>query len=345
MPTSKQINRKQPNITAQAVHGYTATLQIKLLGSLEVHLGGQSFANLGSKKALALLCYLSLSAKSVARDVLTMLFWPEMNEQTAKNNLRSTLTLLRKHLGPYLVITNTSVAFNRQLPYQLDVELLRNGIAAAMSTQDLDALHSAIGHYQGEFLSGFHLHNGDLFEEWLLPQREELHLLMVRALETLMAYAVAQDKYQIGLDAGHQLLAMEPWAETAHRQLMLLFTLNGQRGRAIQQYQTCCRLLADELGIEPMAETTALFQQIRIGAVAPVNRAATHDPTASLPISPDAAKWSADHQPTPRVVGGRVAIPNNLYRPLAKFIGRQAELAYLVTQLTHNDCRILTVLG
>ncbi|HRW04909.1 MAG TPA: BTAD domain-containing putative transcriptional regulator [Caldilineaceae bacterium] len=235
---------------------------------------------------------------------------------------------------------------NRQLPYQLDVELLYNAVELAQSTQDLVALQRAVALYQGEFLTGFHLNGTNLFEEWLLQQREQLHLFVLRALEMLMARSLAEGNYPIGLDAGHQLLAMEPWAETAHRQLMLLFALNGQRGRALQQYKTCCRLLADELGVEPMAETTALYRQIQAGQVGRAN--ATHETLSSTLLAGHknsiAPRAIAPQVPAPHLHDS-VAVPHNLVTPLPTFIGRQAELTYLDKRLVQDNCRLLTILG
>ncbi len=46
---------------------------------------------------------------------------------------------------------------------------------------------------------------------------------------------------------------------------MRLLALTGRRGAALSQYDTCRRVLADELGVEPRPETVALYEQIRRG--------------------------------------------------------------------------------
>jgi len=43
---------------------------------------------------------------------------------------------------------------------------------------------------------------------------------------------------------------------------MLLLACSGQRSAALAQYHTCCRVLAQELDVEPAAETVALYRQI-----------------------------------------------------------------------------------
>ena len=50
-------------------------------------------------------------------------------------------------------------------------------------------------------------------------------------------------------------LALEPWREPAHRQLMQAFALAGDRAAALTQYETCRSLLWEELGVEPVSYT------------------------------------------------------------------------------------------
>ena len=79
-----------------------------------------------------------------------------------------------------------------------------------------------------------------------------------------------------------------------------------QRGAALAQYEQCRRWLADELALEPEADTTALFEAIRTGALGSAARASrvTH---AELP-------------PAPR---------HNLPAQTTAFVGREAELAQI----------------
>jgi DNA-binding SARP family transcriptional activator len=48
---------------------------------------------------------------------------------------------------------------------------------------------------------------------------------------------------------------------------MRLLAGSGQRGAALAQYETCRRVLAEELGVEPGPETTALYERIRDGGL------------------------------------------------------------------------------
>lgn len=311
-------------------------LIVRLLGTTEIRLGNHWFSKLGSRKVQALFIYLIVTAKPVARSLLTTLLWPEMGEKAAKNNLRTTLAKLKENLGAYLDITTATVAFHYRLPYHLDVESLRIGLESAIAAHDIAALQATLDLYQGEFLQGFHVRNAEPFEEWLLQEREQLHLLVLHAMETLLTLCIEQGEHTIGLDAGRKLLAIEPWSEIAHRQIMRLLAASGQRAAALAQYETCCKILSAELGIDPMPETTDLYRQIQLGTL----------PDLHLPhetrqqIAPTTIEAITD-----KTLPTQAAIPNNLLTPLDKFIGREEELAFISERLTAADCRLLTVVG
>ncbi|HSN75902.1 MAG TPA: AAA family ATPase, partial [Anaerolineae bacterium] len=50
-----------------------------------------------------------------------------------------------------------------------------------------------------------------------------------------------------------------------HRALMRALALDDQRNAALHQFQTCCRILNEELGVEPAEETVALYEAIQVG--------------------------------------------------------------------------------
>jgi DNA-binding SARP family transcriptional activator len=97
----------------------------------------------------------------------------------------------------------------------------------------------------------------------MLGLRERLRELVLQTLYTLSTYHLTRREYAAGLDYITRLLALDSWREEAYRQLMLLLARNGQHNAALAQYQTCYRILAEELGVEPMAETTALYKRIQ----------------------------------------------------------------------------------
>ncbi|HSN76197.1 MAG TPA: BTAD domain-containing putative transcriptional regulator [Anaerolineae bacterium] len=60
-------------------------------------------------------------------------------------------------------------------------------------------------------------------------------------------------------------MELDPWLEEAHLQAMRLLAGAGRRSEALAQYSLCRRLLAEELGVQPAAATTQLYERIRDG--------------------------------------------------------------------------------
>src|SRR3954471_7452294 len=73
-------------------------LSIRLLGPPEVSFGEQPPLRFGTKKRLALLCYLAAEGGKHRRRELAELLWPDSEERHARTDLRSALANLRKVL-------------------------------------------------------------------------------------------------------------------------------------------------------------------------------------------------------------------------------------------------------
>ncbi len=283
-------------------------LRLSLLGGLHLSRCGMPVTGFVSNKVPALLCYLAVTGRPHLRATLAGLLWGEWADAAANANLRQALSNLRRLLAPYLLITPQTVEFNRDGPYWLDVEVLnsRSSPRATWADTDIALLGEAIALYQGEFLQGFHVRDAPAFEEWVLGQREHWRQIALQALRTLADHFTAQDNVAEAVRYTTRLLALEPWQEQAHRQMMQLLARSGQREAALAQYETCRRVLAQELGVEPMPETTALYEHIR----------------------------SAGY-----------ARPHNLPAPTTSFVGREDELAQVARLLAESTCRLLTITG
>ncbi|MEW5958015.1 MAG: ABC transporter substrate-binding protein, partial [Chloroflexota bacterium] len=206
---------------------------------------------------------------------LADLLWDERSQRQAMSNLRTVLTGLRQHLGPYVSISRETVALNPGANIWLDVAELTEKLALRQERGGLDSVETAtrveaaIGLYHGDFLEGFHLRGAFGFEEWLTVERENLHQQVLDALSGLVAYHLAQGSTKAGIVQARRLLQLDPLLEEAHQQLMRLLAYDGQRAAALAQYETCRQILAEEFGLEPAAETTSLFEQIQAGTLEP----------------------------------------------------------------------------
>ncbi len=303
-----------------------------LLGSGQIHLGAAPLTQLSLAKAQALLFYLAVTGRPAARGEMTELLWGELAPDDARRNLRVALTKLRQAVGGHLHITRTSVAFNKTAPYWLDVnEFIQQAQmgaqpGATLPPQHVSALEAALALYQGEFLQGFGVANAPAFEEWAIVERERLHQIALQSGETLVDHYLATQSYTAGIDLSRRLLTWAPWQETLHRKLMMQLAATGQRGAALQQYESCRRILSEELGVEPEPATAALYEQLRN---------VTYDSSVSTG-SAQPPHQSETPNPPP---------PHNLPAPTTSFLGRDIELAQIAALIADPTCRLLTLLG
>jgi DNA-binding SARP family transcriptional activator/predicted ATPase len=280
-------------------------LRIMALGPPRVLLGDAVVIFTG-RKPLALLVYLAVSGRVHSRDALAALLFDAGTDDKARSQLRSTLTYLRAELGEYLVVTRSTVGLAHDHPVWLDVAELEAAAQDEAPRAEPDRLAQAVSLYHGEFLAAFALRGAPEFDAWLQGERERLRALLVRLLTHLIQHGGEQGDLPSAMSWARRLLQEEPWHEATHRQLMRLLARAGQREAALAQYEACRRTLAEELGAVPEAKTTALYEQLRTGPLAP---------------------------------------PANLPAPQADFVGREAELALVAERLADPGCRLLTLLG
>src|SRR5206468_108290 len=96
------------------------------------------------------------------------------------------------------------------------------------------------------------------FELWLVREREQWRQRVATVLDTLVIQHTKRHDYATALHFASRLVTLAPWREEAHRQVVQLLALSGQRSTALVYYETCRRILAEELSVEPSAETLAL---------------------------------------------------------------------------------------
>lgn len=144
------------------------------------------------------------------------------------------------------------------------------------------ALAAAVQLAAGELLDGFYVADSPTFEEWLFYQREELLAQLGWALEALVGWYAARGELQAALSSARRWLSLDALHEPPRRALMQLLAQAGQHAAALRQYEECARLLAGELGATPEAATTALYEAIKSGALAPTPTSAQHQPAPAF---------------------------------------------------------------
>jgi DNA-binding SARP family transcriptional activator/tetratricopeptide (TPR) repeat protein len=265
-------------------------VRLRLLGGFTCTLDDRAVAGIAYDKMRALLAYLAVEpARDHRREVLAELLWSSSNPQTARANLRRTLSDLRRVLGaadgPELFFATKSTI--RFIPNAI-VDVVEFTAPARSSAQDEDSPaepdQRLVDLYAGEFMAGFYLPECPDFEEWLLVRREALHRRALALLERLGSLHEGRDDPAKALPFALRCAELDPWNEAAHRRVMRLYAACGQNAAGLKQYELCRDLLHKELGAIPAPETRHLAERIRnaefVGS--PVAGAVASAPVGSL---------------------------------------------------------------
>lgn len=244
-------------------------IRVRLLGGFEVWAGDRQVGGFESQKVRALLAYLVCQRqRSFSRDHLAGLLWPEREPEAARHALRQAVYNLRSKLAdsgsPLILSNHLEIGIDPEGDCWLDVEAFEDALRRGTEREALDPHHlsAAVQLYRGEFLAGFFVKDSSAFEDWLVTEQVRLREAAVQVLHTLVESYRRRGEYRFGVHYARRLVAIEPLSEEAHRELMRLCALSGQRNRALAHYEDLLNLLREQLGVEPLEETRALYESI-----------------------------------------------------------------------------------
>jgi TolB-like protein len=251
-----------------------ARVRLAFLGPPAVELDGAP-VHFDTRKAVALLAYLSVIGRPVSRDTLVTLLWSPYGRAEGHSALRRTLSTLRSALGDeFLDAEREAVSLTESPDTWIDLSrckellALAGGHAHAQQTicrRCLPLLKEAARLYRGEFLLGFTLKDSVDFDDWQLFTTEKYRLEATQILDRLVLCTAAAGDYQSALGYAHERLGLDPLDEAAHATLMRLYAWEGNRAAARHQFEECRRLLEKELKDEPQQETVRLAESIAQG--------------------------------------------------------------------------------
>ena len=182
-----------------------------------------------------MLAWLALEGPT-PRHRLAHLLWPESDSAAAHNALRQRIFKLRKLGGSEIVVGRTTLSLAAHVEHDL---------------ADGSPVLGDVDHrFAGEIAT------------WLEQRREHCRQRLRRTLVERFEAARAEADDGAALDLASELLALEPLSEEAHRRVIRLHYLRGDRPLALLAFDRCEKLLKDEVGAAPSDETLALLSAI-----------------------------------------------------------------------------------
>jgi DNA-binding SARP family transcriptional activator len=234
-------------------------LEVRCLGPFRVDREGERLGPWPNRRATAVFKHLVLDLeRPLPREVLMDHLWPDADGDAARNSLNVAVHALRRFLraadvGPSQVVFHDGCyALDPALDVWVDVAEFRR-----LAQGDAAALQCAAALYRGP------LFEDDPYEEWTLPIRREVEQVFVGVLDRLRRHHLHAGQHEAAVAVAEQLLALEPFREDAHRDLMRSYARHGQEHLALRQFQVCVTDLREHLDAEPADETRGLRDRIR----------------------------------------------------------------------------------
>jgi DNA-binding SARP family transcriptional activator len=247
-------------------------LRVYLAGEVQVEHGELLLRESGLPSRQGRLAFVYLAAereRAVSRSELAELLWPGCVPASWTVALSAIVSKLRDRLAR-VGLSRSQVLVQAFGCYQLRLP--------AGTWVDLEAAASALHQAEGALLASEaqaaygpaliatviarrpFLPGED--SPWAERRRAALLDLLVRALECLSQASAANGEMELAVAHAREVVRIEPFRESGYRLLMSLLWSLGERAEAMRVYDQCRRLLADELGVSPSAETAALHRQL-----------------------------------------------------------------------------------
>jgi DNA-binding SARP family transcriptional activator len=229
------------------------------------------------RRSFLVLAFLASSpGLSARREDLVEAVWPREGEQTIDRNFHPTLSHLRRSLAgdrrdgvpPPLLFRTGVYRLNPEITWEIDLldfrRLVEEG-RAAVARDALDASGAANPAvaawqqawklYRGPFLQGY-------YDAWVSTRRETYHRLYLELLRELGDLYVRLGRLDEAMDAFRSVLVEDPLQERVHLAVMRIYAAQGRRDFLRKQYDRLCTLLLEELGVEPLPETTQEYHRL-----------------------------------------------------------------------------------
>ena len=244
-------------------HAPADSLRVCLFGESSVQLPDGRTAVL-ERRAAALLALAALEP-GISRLRAATLLWPDSGDP--RRNLRQQLLRFRQLFGRELLAGTEALCLAPGTVFEVPADMAPGAaeLLAGLAYPDLDEL-----------------------DAWLQGRRSAQREQRGRAFAQAIAQAEAERRLDDAIACARQQLADEPSAEAHHRTLIRLHYLDQDMARARSTFQVLQRMLSQELGASPSAETMALMRLV--------------DERGSQALTP-ARVWATALQRPPRMVG------------------------------------------
>src|SRR5262245_15752783 len=231
--------------------GNALSLEVRLLGPLTIRRQGQELALPASRKARALIGYLSLAPQAVPRTQLCELLWDVPNDP--RGELRWCLSKLRGILDApgraRLESRGDSIRLDLANCF-VDAVEVSQATQTGIGSLPPERLRELSALFNGELLDGLEVDRNPGFNSWLTAQRRRFRSCHTALLEQL-AKSASGDEVFVYLE---QLAELAPFDQHVHEMLLNAFARRGRIREGEEHLAATARLFeAEGLDSTPIA--------------------------------------------------------------------------------------------
>lgn len=275
--------------------------QVRVFGSLEITVDGRRLTarDFGGRKPKQLLEILVLHGGTfVAKDRLAELLWADALPVSVAGSLEHYVSLIRRRLSPQGA-RGASVIVTDHGGYRFDTT------AAWVDLAEFSRLADAATASTGAAVieQALAVVTGDLFEDepycdWALAARSENRLRRLRLHVSAGELALARDDTGCAATHARAALALDNLHEGAVRLLMTASYRCGEQSEALRAFGEFRAALAQDVGADPMPQTSDLHEAVlRHAVTVPAGRAIEmSDPRSVVRLVPGQRTPSAPVQ-------------------------------------------------
>jgi DNA-binding SARP family transcriptional activator/tetratricopeptide (TPR) repeat protein len=218
---------------------------------------GRVAGRVTQERKLAVLAVLARAeGRTLTRDFLAAMFWPESDQARARHNVADAVWVMRSALGEGAIHSQG----NR---LTLNPEVVATDVDALEEALREGSLHRAADLYTGAFMEGFHISGAAEFEHWLDRERSRLLAAHAARLEALIREAVRAGGATEAVSWAMRLAAADPLNSRLAVLCMDVLTASGDSAGAIREGERHGRLLDEELDILAPREIAERIQELR----------------------------------------------------------------------------------
>ncbi|WP_165423053.1 BTAD domain-containing putative transcriptional regulator [Ktedonosporobacter rubrisoli] len=260
--TTAQQGQAVLQITENATH-----IRAIAFGDAALFIDDQPVKSWRSQRVRELCFFLLEATTPLSKERIIADLWEEDERDIEQImlNFHSMINRLRNVVGKECVIStqhsyslDLSQRFGSSVSYDVATFQHYHQLSCSSAQEDDDLrknLEAMITLYRGAYVQ-------PLYNTWFLRRRSYLQSLYFDARLRLATLTYQLQEYEESAEHSRKILEIEGFNEEAHLRLMLAYARQGRREQALRQYQTCKKLLKEELGSIPGPRLEKLYHQL-----------------------------------------------------------------------------------